>query len=168
MSTTSEAMKSALRSDKQFPELQAEFMKVCGQYTFGLATPLLDDYNQHKDYQRTVALWSTLINEEVNTELRRHLLNIIINPLVGSKVGLKELVIIADDIAASIYVLCGLANAMGIPLTRVFKVIHSANLDKAPNGEVLRRADGKILKPGGWKPADIEGILNETIANEYK
>jgi hypothetical protein len=26
-------------------------------------------------------------------------------------------------------------------------------------GEIVKRADGKILKPEGWKPPDIEGEL---------
>lgn len=152
---------------KQFPELQREFMELCRQYIE--YAPI--EGMQSQTYRETVALWSRLIDEEVNTELRAHIQDYILQPIPIVKdptQRLNELADIADDIADSIYVLCGLANAMGLPLTRVFAAVHSANLDKAVNGKILKRADGKILKPEHWVPANIRGILEEEFSNEKK
>jgi hypothetical protein len=30
---------------------------------------------------------------------------------------------------------------------------------KLVDGKVIRREDGKILKPAGWTPPDIKGVL---------
>ena len=46
-------------------------------------------------------------------------------------------------------VLCGLLLSQGLPLQAMFDAIHAANLAKCASGQVLRRADGKILKPAG-------------------
>jgi predicted HAD superfamily Cof-like phosphohydrolase len=66
----------------------------------------------------------------------------------------------ADAMADMLYFLHGTALVSGVPLQAVFSAVHGANMAKlGPNGEVLRRADGKILKPKGWKPADIGEVL---------
>ena len=38
--------------------------------------------------------------------------------------------------------------------------VTTSNLAKIVDGHVIRRADGKILKPEGWTPPDIAGALN--------
>ena len=148
---------------KAFPELQREFMLICKQEIMGLNAQ--ESYHVDNKFKRTVALWDSLIDEEVNKELRAHLREYIYSTASVTKPREKiidEMAAIGDDIADSIYVLCGLANAIGIPLTRIFNAVHSANLDKAPNGILKKRADGKILKPDGWKAADIRGIIDES------
>ena len=72
----------------------------------------------------------------------------------------NDIVNTAAELADIIYIVCGTAVSYGIPLDDVFSEIHRANMNKLVDGKVLRRADGKIQKPEGWKPADIEGILN--------
>ena len=37
-----------------------------------------------------------------------------------------------------------------------------SNLDKIVDGQVVRRADGKILKPEGWQAPDIAGVIGGT------
>ena len=56
-------------------------------------------------------------------------------------------------------VLIGLLLSQGLPLEEMFAAIHAANLAKCVNGKVVRREDGKILKPEGWQPADKEGVI---------
>jgi predicted HAD superfamily Cof-like phosphohydrolase len=56
-------------------------------------------------------------------------------------------------------VLCGLLLSQGLPPQAMFDAIHAANLAKCAGGQVLRRADGKILKPAGWQPADKLGVI---------
>lgn len=66
---------------------------------------------------------------------------------------------VADGLADLCYVVIGTAVAYGIPLDRVFDEVHRANMAKAPNGVIRRREGGKILKPEGWQPPDIRGVL---------
>lgn len=58
-------------------------------------------------------------------------------------------------------VLIGLLLSQGLPLEEMFAAIHAANLAKCVDGKVVRRADGKILKPAGWQPADKEGVIRQ-------
>lgn len=68
---------------------------------------------------------------------------------------------LAVELADIIYIACGTAVSYGIPLDEVFNAIHQANMNKLTDGKVIRREDGKIKKPDGWQPADIEGILKK-------
>lgn len=95
-----------------------------------------------------------------------------------------DLIEVADGIADSIVVLVGTALEFGIPLTRIWNEVHRSNMSKFPecqqcggsgthpsyppgtcpecNGrgtQLIRRDDGKILKPEGWSPPDIEAAL---------
>ncbi len=72
-----------------------------------------------------------------------------------------DIVNLAVELADIIYIACGTAVSYGIPLDEVFNAIHAANMNKLVDGKVIRREDGKIKKPEGWQPADIEGILKK-------
>jgi len=56
-------------------------------------------------------------------------------------------------------VLTGLLLSQGMPLEAMTEAIHQANLRKQTDGKVVRRADGKILKPEGWQPADKLAVI---------
>jgi predicted HAD superfamily Cof-like phosphohydrolase len=73
-----------------------------------------------------------------------------------------DLVGIADALADIIYIACGTAVSYGIPLDKVFEEVHRSNMSKLVDGKVIRREDGKILKPEGWTSPQIDKILNET------
>lgn len=91
-----------------------------------------------------------LINSETNKEL--------IPALVAG-----DMVEIADGIADAIYVAVGTALEYGIPLSVIWSLVCATNDAKIDptTGMVVRRADGKILKPPGWSPPDIERALLE-------
>lgn len=95
-----------------------------------------------------VALRRDLIDEEVNKEL-----------LPAMDAG--DLPAIADALADSIYVLVGTALEYGLPLDRVWAAVQNANMRKVDpeTGKVVRREDGKILKPEGWTPPPVAEIL---------
>lgn len=95
-----------------------------------------------------IALRRSLINEEVNNELFPAMME---NDLVG----------VADALADSIYVLIGTALEYGIPLGHVWVAVQNANMAKVDpkTGLVNKRADGKVLKPEGWTPPNIAGVL---------
>jgi predicted HAD superfamily Cof-like phosphohydrolase len=75
----------------------------------------------------------------------------------------NDLVEIADALADIIYIVCGTAVSYGIPLDDIFEEVHASNMAKLVDGKVIRRADGKIQKPEGWEPPDIERILKDSI-----
>jgi predicted HAD superfamily Cof-like phosphohydrolase len=61
-----------------------------------------------------------------------------------------------DALCDLAYVVYGAALELGVVLDPFFREVHRANMDKA-GGPV--RDDGKILKPEGWQPPDIAGVL---------
>jgi predicted HAD superfamily Cof-like phosphohydrolase len=70
----------------------------------------------------------------------------------------------AHELADIHYVTFGADLAFGFPSERVFAEVHAANMRKAgPDGKVLRRADGKITKPVGWRPADVAKVLQAHV-----
>lgn len=61
-----------------------------------------------------------------------------------------------DGLCDVLVVAYGTAEAIGIDLEPFFDEVHRTNMAKA-NGPI--RADGKLLKPPGWTPPDIAGVL---------
>ena len=97
-----------------------------------------------------------------------------------------DLTEIADALADMIYIIIGTALEYGIPLEEVWDAVQASNLNKAGKCEtcdswgvdneyqvceecggngflVLKRADGKVIKPEGWQAPDIQGILARYI-----
>ena len=72
-----------------------------------------------------------------------------------------DIVEIADALADMVYIIYGTAVSYGIPLDEVLKEVHSSNMKKLVDGKVIRREDGKIMKPAGWSPPDIAAILEK-------
>ena len=52
-----------------------------------------------------------------------------------------------------------LGKYYGFPMDAVWREVQRSNMAKIVNGVVSKRADGKIVKPQGWTPPDIRGIL---------
>jgi hypothetical protein len=48
----------------------------------------------------------------------------------------------------------------GVRLWPVFCEVHAANMRKMQGG-IIRSEGGKILKPEGWQPADVAGVLRQ-------
>jgi predicted HAD superfamily Cof-like phosphohydrolase len=72
----------------------------------------------------------------------------------------------ADAFVDIIYYLMDSAVRHGIDLDPLFNIVHQANLSKIVDGKVIRRADGKILKPEGWK--DPEPLLHAEIERQLQ
>ena len=60
------------------------------------------------------------------------------------------------ELADLLYVTYGTFSAFGVDADAVFAEVHRANMTKL---EGPRRADGKLLKPPGWQPANVAGII---------
>lgn len=71
-----------------------------------------------------------------------------------------DLVAMAQELADVQYVTSGAAVTFGIPLGAVFDEVHAANMRKVgPDGKVIRRPDGKVVKPEGWRGPDVAAVL---------
>lgn len=71
-----------------------------------------------------------------------------------------DLVEIADALADMEYIIHGTNLALGIDGNAVFSEVHRSNMAKlGPDGKPIIREDGKIIKPQGWQPPDVEAAM---------
>lgn len=115
---------------------QAYFMRACGQTTTEPNTKQSDMYLE-------------LIQEEGNELV----------------VALEECDVVEelDAIIDLLVVIIGYGLSRGFPMVEAWDEVLRSNMAKIDPvaGTVLRRADGKILKPAGWTAPDIQRILAE-------
>lgn len=69
-----------------------------------------------------------------------------------------------DDVDALIDILVvtiGALHSIGVDVEGAWREVHGSNMAKvdAGTGVVLRREDGKILKPEGWQPPNLKKYL---------
>jgi len=112
---------------------QAKFMKACNQ-TVGSVN--LDQY----------ALYLNLIKEEVQE-------------LEDSRLPVTDLDAMIDILVVTI----GAIHSMGADAEGAWNEVMRSNLAKIDpeSGTVLKREDGKVLKPEGWTPPKLDPYLNE-------
>ena len=72
----------------------------------------------------------------------------------------------ADALVDIEYYMLNAAAKKGINISALFGVVHAANMAKRnpATGKLEKRADGKIIKPPGWSPPDVEGELKRQLA----
>ena len=116
-------------------EEQAFFMQACGQTTHGA------------NHQQSM-MYSDLIEEERKEMMDARLANDEIEEF--------------DAVLDQIVVLIGYGLSRGWPMNEGWAEVVRSNMAKIDpkTGTVLRRADGKILKPEGWTPPDLDSLLN--------
>lgn len=61
---------------------------------------------------------------------------------------------IASESIDVLYVVVGTLMVCGIRILPIWRAVHAANMRKVPNPD-----GGKVQKPIGWKPADIDAAL---------
>ena len=112
---------------------QASFMRACDQ-TVGVENR--DQY----------ALYLDLIREEVQE-------------LEDSQHPVSDLDALIDILVVTI----GAIHSMGADAEGAWNEVMRSNLDKIDpeSGTVLKRDDGKVLKPEGWTPPNLDPYLNE-------
>lgn len=82
----------------------------------------------------------------------------------------RDLAGVADGLIDLVYVVMGTAYMMGLPWKRLWDAVHSANMKKV---RVEKATDSKrgstydVVKPEGWLPPDIEGILTNYKGRQY-
>lgn len=122
---------------------QRDFMRACSQM-------FADGLNIE------TTLWESLINEECK-ELFKALEDFHASPVMNHKAE------VAKEAIDLIYVVAGLLNNLNVPADLVWDEVHASNMLKVDprTGKVVKRYDGKILKPEGWQKPDILKILLE-------
>lgn len=66
---------------------------------------------------------------------------------------------VADGIADLVWVLMGLASSVGIPFDQVWDEVRASNMSKVVDGKLMKREDGKVMKPEGYFRPDINAVL---------
>merc|ERR1711904_190637 len=63
------------------------------------------------------------------------------------------------------YYMLNCAAKKGFNMSSIFGVVHAANMAKRnpETGRFEKNADGKVIKPPGWKPPDVEGELARQV-----
>jgi predicted HAD superfamily Cof-like phosphohydrolase len=74
----------------------------------------------------------------------------------------NDLVEIADACADLKWVIEGLEHTLELPQQEIWNEVARSNLSKiSSSGKVLKREDGKVMKPDSWSPPDIKKILED-------
>lgn len=106
-------------------------------------------------------LYMTLVKEEYK-ELEEALLALTSGNTDDGSCDIEGFAGIAKEALDCIVVLVGLLKSLGIPITECWdELMRELASKRLPNGDFLRRDDGKILKPDTFKKADIVRVLNE-------
>ena len=114
---------------------QEKFMKACDLTTGSKLNP--EQY----------ALYRKLIAEEVGE----------LNEAVENNDRVEQLDALIDILVVTI----GAIHSMGADAQGAWKEVLKTNLAKInpETGKVIKREDGKVLKPEGWRPPNLSGFL---------
>lgn len=84
--------------------------------------------------------------------------NVVLNWIANGMVAV-DLPEFVDALCDLDYVIEGTRLEFGIDGTPVLAEVQKANLGKLHDGAPVVREDGKVIKPEGWVPPDIESVL---------
>ena len=72
-----------------------------------------------------------------------------------------DLVEVLDALADIAYILAGtiINHGMQEVYDDAFNEVHRSNMAKLVDGKVIRREDGKVMKPEGWQPPQLAKFL---------
>ncbi len=73
--------------------------------------------------------------------------------------NLRNLIEMDVSIHQLMFGVAGVGYMLGLPLQAVWESVQSSNMAKLVGGIAIRRPDNKIMKPNGWAPPDIAGVL---------
>ncbi|MFT7585815.1 MAG: putative HAD superfamily Cof-like phosphohydrolase [Cellvibrionaceae bacterium] len=100
--------------------------------------------------QELLNLRLTLIREEYEEVTEQF------NKLIDTES--TDMASLIHELTDLLYVTYGAIWACGVDPDPIFEEVHSANMRKLDGP---RRADGKVLKPQGWQPANVAKIIEE-------
>lgn len=115
----------------------------------------------HNSYADHVIGWDALTGGAASQELREDCMKEEWDEL-RKAIAKGKVAEIAKECADVVWTVIAYAYGLGIPFDDVWDAVADSNFAKVgPNGETHRRADGKIVKPPGWKKPDIAAILED-------
>ena len=126
---------------------QVQFMRASRQSVSGV------------NFQQ-ISLYKELIREELVNELFPALDAWMEDPL-----NRQKLLEVLDGLGDVEVVINGLAYSMGVELPVIKDRIDDSNLTKIKNGKVIKREDGKVLKPDTFKLPILADIVEDVLAN---
>lgn len=127
--------------------------------SFASPTTMVQEYAKVSGQTPDPDLYEDLIDEEYDEwtfetslksgEVRKH--------YGGSYNAVNEL----KELADLVYVIYGYANAKGWDLEEAVKRVHENNMGRMyqPDGSILRREDGKILKNKDFPKVDLSDLV---------
>ncbi len=104
--------------------------------------------------KKLLALRQTLIDEEYEE------VTAVFQQLISDQTD--DITQLIHELTDLLYVAYGAIQACGVDPDPVFAEVHRANMAKMDGP---RRADGKVLKPEGWQPADVRGVIERQAVN---
>ena len=115
---------------------QEKFMRACNQST--------DNFNQDQ-----LNLYVSLIEEEANE--------------LADAITAHDKVETVDALIDILVVTIGALHSMGADAEGAWKEVMNTNFAKIDKetGKVRKREDGKVLKPVGWSPPNLEPYLKK-------
>jgi len=71
----------------------------------------------------------------------------------------------ADALVDVYYYSLNAACKKGVNLSSIFSLVHQANMNKRDpaTGQFIKREDGKIIKPKGWQPPDVDSEVERQM-----
>jgi len=136
--------------------MQAEFM-IAAQQKLNTLRSVLKERGPNKQAE----LYMDLIEEEFD-ELHKWF--VIYSNSVREDEKLGALAEVLDGVCDLAVVMMGFCNSLGLPFDQAYNEVHRSNMNKfVPNGDgtytILKRADGKVIKPANWVKPNIMSIL---------
>lgn len=117
-----------------------EFMKACGQDVIYASERGVENFTEQAE------LYKNLIVEEFHETI--------------AAFADKDIVEVADGLADMVWVIMGLASTLDIPFHKVWDEVKASNMSKVVKGKVVRREDGKILKPDTYFKPNIRKAMD--------
>lgn len=111
-------------------------------------------------------LYRALFKEEAHTELGQALEKFDAITEVGEDAlaEVDAIADVADALLDSIYIAAGWMHVMGLDANELWAEVQRSNMAKiGPDGKVLKREDGKIIKPEGWQPPRIRELVAKQL-----
>ncbi|MFE4049265.1 hypothetical protein [Streptomyces sp. YIM B13518] len=115
-----------------------------------------------REFHRAFGLDARDTPSEVSPELAAHRGELLAEEAreVGEVAVTGPLDRLAHELADVVYVAYGTALVHGIDLDAVIAEVHRSNMTKlGPDGQVGRRADGKVLKGDHYEAPDVSAVL---------
>lgn len=86
--------------------------------------------------------------------------------LTGDETPAKIIEDQADALVDIEYYSKDFAAKRGVNLCKMFDIVHKANMDKRnEDGNFVKRHDGKVIKPEGWKSPNVSVEIERQIEN---